>query len=91
MAYSVAHDRLYLGYDGGAISYIDLAGDLHARTSARPRSARRGRRRCRGRTSCSPRTTAEGYGQTHYIFDASGALRGQREMSDFSRASRTIP
>lgn len=84
MAYSAAHSRLYLGYDGGAVSYVDLSAEL-----ARERVLARVPLPVGGLASVGDFVVAEdesgSFGQTHFVFDRDGALRGSRSDSDFSR------
>ena len=83
MAYSSGHFRLYLGYDSGAITYVDLAAELVEQNFATTAEA------VRGLVATGNFVLAQdssGAWATHYIFDESGARRTSVDWNRYSRA-----
>lgn len=81
-AYSADHQRLYLGYASGAITYIDVAGDTgETRLTALARSVD-------GLAAAGKFLVAQdstGAWATHYVFDRAGWLVSSRDWNHFSR------
>ena len=82
MAYSSAHQRLYLGYPGGAISYIDLTGRLVERPfTSLPLTPG-------GLAAVGQFVLAQddsGAWKSHYIFDVNGILTDSVDWNYYSR------
>ena len=83
MEYSSTHQRLYLGYPGGSITYIDLTGsngeEPFANLSLDP-----GGLAAVGNYLLAQ--DASGAWNTHYIFDVDGELTDSEEWNRYSRA-----
>jgi hypothetical protein len=82
MTYSVAHQRLYLGYESGAIHYIDVASGSPAEISFANTAMG-----VHGLVSVGNYLLAQddsGAWETHYVFNASGAITAQQEWNYYS-------
>lgn len=81
MTYSQAHNRIYLGYPNGTITFVDLLGALReTRFTGLSFSVR-------GLASVGNYVLAQdasGAWNTHYIFDQSGTLTDSAEWNYFS-------
>jgi hypothetical protein len=78
MTYSAAHDRLYLGYETGAIRYIDVTGAGAEVPFSNTAMA------VGGLVATGNYLLAEdgsGAWATHYVFDAAGAITDQEEWN----------
>jgi hypothetical protein len=83
IAYSAEHQRLYLGYETGAIQYIGLASATPAEVPfANTAMAVRGLA-CVGQYLLAQ--DSSGAWATHYIFTSTGALTDQKEWNYYSR------
>ena len=83
MAVSPAHQRLYLGYDSGAIRYIDLAS-----TSPAELPFANVAMGVRGLASVGSFVLAQdssGAWATHYVINAAGVITDQAEWNYYSR------
>ena len=82
ITYSSAHQRLYLGYPSGVITYIDLTGDLSEQPFATlPLGVN-------GLSSVGQYLLAQdasGAWETHYIFDSTGVLTHSLDWNYYSR------
>jgi len=76
MAYSESHGRLYFAYDSGEITYIDLTGNLVETSFTRLSMAVAGLAAVGNYVLAAD---ASGAWNTHYIFDAQGALTDTAE------------
>ena len=82
IAYSPAHGRIYLGYESGEITYIDLAGGPVEQPFANTAMA------VHGLAAVGDYVLAQdssGAWNTHYIFDQDGVLTDSREWNRYSR------
>jgi len=82
IAYSEAHDRLYLGYNTGAIQYVDLQGNLVEQAFANIPLA------VEGLAAVGNYILAQdgsGAWETHYIFDIAGNLTDSKDWNRYSR------
>lgn len=82
MTYSLAHQRLYLGYPSGVMTYIDLAGDLAEHPFANlPRGVN-------GLVSVGQYLLAQdssGAWNTHYVFNQNGVLTSSADWNYYSQ------
>jgi hypothetical protein len=83
MAISAGHQRLYLGYQSGAIHYIDLtvSNPLEAAFSNTSQAVW-------GLASVGNYVMAQDYSgawATHYVFDSGGTITDQKEWNYYSR------
>lgn len=83
LVYSDAHQRLYLGYPGGAITYIDLTGDLTEQAFSNLPTTPGGLAAVGNYLLAQD---GSGAWNTHYIFDISGALTDSVDWNRYSRA-----
>jgi len=83
MIYHAAHNRLYLGYESGKISYIDLGGGIeeeHFAALSLP---------VNGLADVGNFLLAQddtGAWESHHIYDADGVLKSSREWNHYSRS-----
>ena len=83
LAYSQSHFRLYIGYDSGAITSVDLAGDLEESDFAILAGSVGGLAAAGNYVVAQDDT---GAWESHHIFDSSGTLKESREWNHYSRA-----
>jgi hypothetical protein len=89
MAYSPAHNRLYFGYDSGAITYVDLAtGSLAEHDFATTAGPVRG---LAAAVNFLLAQDPSGAWATHYVFDVTGARRTRVDWNYYSRAYAWSP
>jgi len=72
MIFSESHNRLYLGYNTGAIQYIDLAGDPKEKTFTKTTTAVTGLAAVGSHVFASDASGV--WGNSHYFFDTDGNL-----------------
>jgi hypothetical protein len=93
MAYSPAHHRLYLGYDSGAISYLELGGTLAQEQLLRHLPLAVESVATAGELvvaqDANESLTSPGF--MRYIIDAAGAVRHQGDRVDLARAHTHDP
>ncbi|WUR14091.1 hypothetical protein E7V67_003005 [[Empedobacter] haloabium] len=81
-AYSADHQRLYLGYASGAITYIDLAGDTRETRLATLAQSVNGLAAAGKYLVAQDRS---GAWATHYVIDRAGQVVSSRDWNHFSR------
>ncbi len=82
MAYSPNHERLYFGYSSGAITYVDLTGDLTEEAFSNTAQA------VYGLAAVGNFLLAQdnsGFWETHYIFDINGVITDAQDSNRYSR------
>jgi len=82
MTYSPAHHRLYLGYTSGAMTYIDLAGELTEQPFANLAMS------VNGLASVGQFVLAQddsGAWESHHIYDVNGVLTDSVDWNHYSR------
>ena len=80
MSFSAAHNRLYFGYDNGSITYLSLAGGSETSLLNLPLEV--GGLAAVGEFMLAQ--DASGAWNTHYIFDANGSIKDQKEWNRYS-------
>ncbi len=82
MTISIAHNRLYLGYETGAIHYISLSGGAEEVSFGFTAGS------VRGLASVGNYLLAQDFSgawASHYIFDIDGVLTDHKDWNDYSR------